>query len=139
MRFVVSSPLLRNVLIVDAAFSAASGVMLAATATPIASLAGLPHSLVLGAGIFLLPYALFVGTLGLCTMVVQYGTDKLLTLVWFVVAGNALWVAESLVTLAQTSPTAFGLAAIIAQATVVAAIAAGQAIGLRQSQVARVA
>lgn len=132
MRFVVSSPLLRNVLIVDAAFSAASGVMLAATATPIASLAGLPYSLVLGAGIFLLPYALFVGTLGLCTMLPR-------GLVWFVVAGNALWVAESLVTLAQTSPTAFGLAAIIAQATVVAAIAAGQAIGLRQSQVARVA
>ncbi len=132
MRFVVSSPLLRNVLIVDAAFSAASGVMLVATATPIASLAGLPHSLVLGAGIFLLPYALFVGTLGLCTMLPR-------GLVWFVVAGNALWVAESLVTLAQTSPTAFGLAAIIAQATVVAAIAAGQAIGLRQSQVARVA
>ena len=62
MRLVRSSPLLRNVLIVDAAFSGASGV-----------------------------------------------------------------------TLAQTSPTPLGLAAVIGQATVVAAIAAAQAVGLRQS------
>lgn len=126
MRFVVPSPLLRNVLIVDAAFSGASGVTLAAAAAPLAGLTGLPHALVLGAGVFLMPYALFVGSLGLRAMLPR-------GLVWFVVAGNALWVVESLVTLAQTAPTQLGVAAIIAQATVVAAIAAGQAIGLKQS------
>jgi hypothetical protein len=126
MRFVIPSPLLRNVLVVDAAFSGASGVALAAAAAPLASLSGLPHALVLGAGVFLMPYALFVGSLGLCAMLPR-------GLVWFVVAGNALWTVESLATLAQTTPTSFGLAAVIAQATVVAAIAAAQAIGLKQS------
>ena len=126
MRFVVSSPLLRNVLIVDAAFSGASGVTLAAAAAPLAAAFGLPQALVLGAGVFLMPYALFVGTLGLWAMLPR-------GLVWFVVGGNALWVVESLATLAQTAPTQLGVAAIIAQATVVAAIAAGQAIGLKQS------
>ena len=132
MRFVIPSPLLRNVLVVDAAFSGASGVALAAAAAPLASLSGLPHALVLGAGVFLMPYALFVGSLGLCAMLPR-------GLVWFVVAVNALWVVESLVTLAQTTPTPLGIVAIVAQATVVAAIAAGQWIGLKRSQPARVA
>ncbi len=132
MRFVVSSPLLRNVLIVDGAFSGASGVTLAAAAAPLAEAFGLPHGLVLGAGVFLLPYALFVGALGLWAMLPR-------GLVWFVVAGNVLWVVESLVTLAQTSPTPLGIAAIVAQATVVAAIAAGQWTGLKRSQPAQVA
>ena len=126
MRFVIPSPLLRNVLVVDAAFSGASGVALAAAAAPLASLSGLPHALVLGAGVFLMPYALFVGLLGLCAMLPR-------GLVWFVVAGNALWVVESLVTLAQTSPTPFGVALVGAQAVVVAAIAAAQAVGLKRS------
>jgi hypothetical protein len=60
-------------------------------------------------------------------------------LVWFVVAGNALWTVESLATLAQTTPTSFGLAAVIAQATVVAAIAAAQWVGLKRSQPAQIA
>ena len=126
MRFVVSSPLLRNVLLVDAAFSGASGVALAAAAAPTAALTGLPQALVLGAGVFLLPYALVVGSLGLCAMLPR-------GLVWFVVAGNALWVVESMATLMQTTPTSAGIVAVVAQATVVAAIAAAQAVGLRQS------
>lgn len=126
MRFVSSSPLLRNVLIVDAAFSGASGIALAALATPLAAQSGLPHGLVLGAGVFLMPYAIVVGSLGLCALLPP-------AVVWFVVAGNALWVVESLVTLAQTSPTPFGVALVGAQAAVVAAIAAAQAIGLRRS------
>ena len=113
MRFVVSSPLLRNVLLVDAAFSGASGVALAAAAAPTAALTGLP-------------YALVVGSLGLCAMLPR-------GLVWFVVAGNALWVVESMATLMQTTPTSAGIVAVVAQATVVAAIAAAQAVGLRQS------
>ncbi|MCB1533163.1 MAG: hypothetical protein KDJ44_00220 [Rhodoblastus sp.] len=132
MRFVVSSPLLRNVLVVDAAFSGASGITLAAAATPLAAAFGLPQGLVLGAGVFLLPYALFVGSLGLWAMLPR-------GLVWFVVAGNALWVVESLITLARSEPTQLGVAAIVAQATVVAAIAAGQWIGLKRSQPAQVA
>lgn len=126
MRLVLSSPLLRNVLIVDAAFSAASGLTLAAAAKTISAMSGLPHALVLGAGVFLMPYAIVVGSLGVCAALPR-------AVVWFVVAGNALWVAESLVTLAQTSPTPFGVALVVAQAVVVAAIAAAQAVGLRRS------
>ena len=66
MRLVASSPLLRNVLIVDSAFSGASGLTLASAAAPLSGLLGLPHTLVLGAGVFLLPYAIVVGSLGLC-------------------------------------------------------------------------
>lgn len=132
MRFVISSPLLRNVLIVDAAFSGASGIVLAAAATPLAAAFGLPHGLLLGVGVFCLAYAIFVGSMGLAPVLPR-------GLVWFVVAGNALWVIESLVTLAQTAPTQLGVVAIVAQATVVAAIAAGQWIGLKRSRPARAA
>ncbi|MDE2362997.1 MAG: hypothetical protein KGM42_09995 [Hyphomicrobiales bacterium] len=126
MRFVQSSALLRNVLIVDAAFSGASGVTLVGAAAPLAAIFGLPHALVLGAGVFLLPYALFVGTLGLSAQLPR-------GLVWFVVAGNAVWAIESVLTLAQTSPTQAGIAAVIGQAAIVAAIGGAQAIGLKRS------
>jgi hypothetical protein len=130
MRFVSSSPLLRNVLIVDAAFSGASGISLAAAAAPLSNLFGLPQALVLGAGVFLLPYAIVVGSLGMCALLPRAA-------VLFIIAGNALWVVESFATLAQTQPTSLGLAAVVAQATVVAAIAAAQAAGLRQSSAYR--
>ena len=124
MRMIVSSPLLRNVLIVDAAFSGAAGVTLAAAAGPFAAMSGLPHALVLGVGVFLMPYALVVGSLGLCALPAAAR---------LVVAGNALWVAASLAALAQTQPTSFGVVAVVGQAVVVAALAAGQAVGLRRS------
>ena len=127
MRFVVPSPLLRNILIVDAAFSGASGLTLAAAAEPLAAAFALPHALLLGAGVFCMVYAVIVGSLGLAAMLPR-------GLVWFVVAGNALWTVESLVLLAQTSPASLGIAAVVAQATVVAAIAAGQWIGLKRSE-----
>jgi len=132
MRFVVSSALLRNVLIVDGAFSAASGLTLSIGAAPLAAAFGLPHALVLGVGIFCLVYAVFVGSLGLASMLPR-------GLVWLVVGGNALWAVESIVLLGQTSPTSLGIAAVVAQATVVAALAAGQWIGLKRSQPAQVA
>ncbi|MFO1118101.1 MAG: hypothetical protein U1E28_20730 [Beijerinckiaceae bacterium] len=127
MRMIQSSALLRNVLIVDAAFSGASGIALASLAQPLATMSGLPYGLILGAGVFLMPYAIIVGSLGLCALLPP-------AVVWFVVAGNALWVVESLVTLSQTAPTAFGIVTVGAQAIVVAAIAAAQAIGLKRSE-----
>ena len=126
MRIAASSPLLRNVLIVDATFSGASGLTLAAAAGPLSVLFGLPHTLVIGAGLFLLPYAIFVGSLGLRSRLPR-------ALVWLVVAGNALWVVESFAALAQTAPTPLGVAAVIGQATVVAALAAAQTVGLKRS------
>ena len=132
MRFVVSSPLLRNVLIVDGAFSAASGITLAVGATPLAAAFGLPHGLVLGVGIFCLVYAIIVGSMGLAPALPR-------GLVWLVVGGNALWAIESIALLAQTSPTTLGVATVVAQATVVAALAAGQWVGLKRSQPARAA
>ena len=129
MRIVESSPLLRNVLIVDGAFSGASGLALAAGAGPLADLFGLPYALVLGAGLFLIPYAGFVAFLGARELLPR-------ALVWFVVAGNALWTIESLALLVagQTSPTSLGAAVVIAQALVVAVIAEAQAIGLKRSE-----
>jgi len=126
MRFVVSSPLLRNVLIVDAAFSAASGVLLLAGGAALAGAFGLSPTLVLCVGVFCLVYAIFVGSLGLAPMLPR-------GIVWLVVAGNTIWAIESIALLSQVQPTSLGLAAIVGQATVVAALAAGQWIGLKRS------
>lgn len=129
MQSIRPSALLRRILLVDAAFSAVSGLALSLGASLVADLSGLPHRLVLGAGLFLLPYAAFVGYLGA-------RADLPRALVWLVVIGNALWTIESLVLLVsgQASPTTLGVAFVLAQALAVAAIAELQAIGLKRSE-----
>ena len=128
MRVIRTSPLLRAIMLTDGVFSGISGLSLALGARPLSALMGLPHELVLGAGLFLVPYAAFVAFLGT--------RDNLASaLVWFVVVGNVLWALESVVLLVsgQASPTAFGIAVVIAQALAVAVIAETQAIGLKRS------
>lgn len=128
MTFVKSSPLLRGILMIDAAFSGVSGLSLALGAGPLAGFLGLPTPLVLGAGLFLLPYAALVALLGTRESLPR-------ALVWFVVAGNILWAIESVVLLVsgQASPTSVGIAVVVAQALAVAIIAETQAIGLKRS------
>ncbi|MDE2577319.1 MAG: hypothetical protein KGL46_00800 [Hyphomicrobiales bacterium] len=128
MKYVQSAPLLRRFLTVDAAFSGVCGLVLALGAGALAPLLGLPHQLVLGAGIFLLPYAAFVGWLG-------QRADLPRALVWFVVAGNILWTLESVILLfsGQVAPTTFGIAVVVIQAAAVALFAEMQALGLTRS------
>jgi hypothetical protein len=129
MRTIQVSPLLRRALVVDGVFSGVSGALLTLGADLFSGVTALPHGLLLGAGLFLLPYAAFVGLLGTRESLAR-------ALVWFVVAGNALWTLESVLLLVsgQVARNALGVTLVIAQALVVAALAEAQAIGLSRSR-----
>lgn len=122
------STLLRQALIGDAIASGGTGLLMAAGSGVLPEWLGLPHGLLLGAGLFLLPYAGFVAFLG---------TRPLLTraIVWLVIVMNGLWAVESLALLlgGWLAPTRLGTAFVVMQALVVLAFAQLQYIGLRRA------
>lgn len=124
-----SSPLLRQALVADATTSAAFGLMMLIGAGPLSGVFGLPEMLLRVAGLVLLPYAAFIGWLG-----VREAIHK--PIAWAVVLGNTLWVADSFLLLASglVSPTSAGYAFAIAQALVVLMYAEFQYVGLRRSR-----
>ena len=81
------------------------------------------------AGLVLLPYAAFIGWLGLRETIGK-------PVAWAVVLGNALWVLDSILLLASgwVSPTSAGYAFVIAQGLVVLMYAEFQVVGLRRSR-----
>jgi hypothetical protein len=115
---------LKLVLTADAASCLGMGGALAAAAAPLASLFGLAESLVSGAGLALLPIGLFI-------LIVARREAAAPILVYAIIAGNALWVAESLM-VAATAPaiTVLGTAFVVAQAAIVAAVTALETVGL---------
>ncbi len=123
-----SSPLLRQALVADAATSAAFGLLMLIGAGPLSGVLGLPETLLRIAGLVLLPYAGFIGWLG-----VRETIQK--PVAWAVVLGNALWVADSILLLASgwVAPTSAGYAFVIAQGLVVLMYAEFQYVGLRRS------
>src|SRR5215217_1229737 len=78
---------LRRVLLADAGVSAAVGALMAAGAGPLQRLTGLPASLLIPAGLALLPYAAYL---------VWIGTRRALprAAVWLPIALNVLWAIE---------------------------------------------
>ena len=82
-----SSPLLRQALVADATTSAAFGLLMLIGAGPLSGVFGLPETLLRIAGLVLLPYAAFIGWLGLRETIGK-------PVAWAVVLGNALWVAR---------------------------------------------
>ncbi len=134
MTTIHSSPLLRQALLADAATSAAFGLLMLIAAGPMSHLLGLPEMLLRISGFVLLPYAAFVGYLGL-----REQANRMM--VWAVVVGNGLWAADSLLLLASgwVSPTSAGYAFVIAQALAVLMYAEFQYVGLRRSTAAAVA
>jgi hypothetical protein len=128
MMNVHSSPLLRQALVADAATSAAFGLLMLIGAGPLSGVLGLPETLLRIAGLVLLPYAGFIGWLG-----VRETIQK--PVAWAVVLGNALWVADSLLLLVSgwVVPTSAGYAFVIAQALVVLMYAEFQYVGLWRS------
>jgi hypothetical protein len=131
MLTIQASPLLRQALVADATTSAAFGLLMLIGAGPLSGILGLPEMLLRIAGFVLLPYAAFIGWLG-----VREEIQK--PIAWAVVLGNALWVADSILLLASgwVSPTSAGYAFVVAQALVVLMYAEFQYVGLRRSTVA---
>jgi hypothetical protein len=129
MMTIQSSPLLRQALVADATTSAAFGLMMLIGAGALSAIFGLPETLLRIAGLVLLPYAAFIGWLGLREQIQK-------PIAWAVVLGNALWVVDSLLLLVSgwVSPTSAGYAFVIAQALVVLMYAEFQIVGLRRSE-----
>ena len=118
---------LRNAILIDAAASAAMGVMMAAAAIPLSGLLGLPEELLRICGLALLPYAAILGLAGTRPAIN-------LNIVLAVIAGNVAWVIASGVLLVSgwVSPTALGLGFVILQALAVLGFAELQIIGYRR-------
>ncbi len=125
------SPLLRRILVIDAVFSGVSALSLAAGASLVAPLLGLPDALLRESGLFLVVYAALVGWLS---------SRPALTAgaVWAVIVVNAVWVLASAALLVsqEVSPNWLGEAAVVLQAIVVGVIAELQYVGLRRSAAA---
>jgi hypothetical protein len=125
----MTRPLLRPVLLFDAATCLAMGALLVAATGPIAALTDLPPALLREAGILLFPFALFV------LWAARHGGGWP---VQAVAAINLAWVAASFGAILWTQPNALGIAFVAAQALAVGAIAALQlhALGGPQARTA---
>jgi hypothetical protein len=128
MTNVLPTSFLRQVMLADAAASAACGTLMLAGGGALADILGLPPMLLRGAGLALLPYALLVAVLA------RRPTMRP-AFVWAVILCNAAWVVDSLLLLlgGWASPTMLGSVFVIAQAAVVALFAELQVIGLKRS------
>jgi hypothetical protein len=123
------SPFLRKSLLLDAAASGATALLLIAGASLLDGLLGLPVALMREAGLILVPFVAFVAWVGTREDVARGA-------VWTIIAANALWVAASIGLLVSgwVAPTALGYAFVIAQAAVVALFAELQYAGLKRPQ-----
>jgi hypothetical protein len=128
----LSSPnLLRYALIGDAVASGATGLLMIAGAGFLSGLLGLPHQLLMIAGVILMPFTAMVAYLAT-------RTEPSAGSVWAVILINFAWVAASAFVLfgGVVSPTLLGYAFIAAQAIVVFAFADFQFFGLRNANAA---
>jgi hypothetical protein len=123
-----SSSFLRRVLKIDAVTSGISAALMLLTADEASKWFGLPVSLLAGAGIVLVPFALFVFYVATRPIIARGA-------VWTVIALNVLWVIDSLLTVfaGWTEPTALGTAVVIAQALGVAVLAELEYLGLKRA------
>ena len=123
--------LLRFALLLDAAASAATGLLLVAGHELLSPLLGLPVALLLGAGLVSLPYAL-----GLFLLARRERIPA--GLGWAVIGFNALWAVESvgILVLGWVQPSTWGLAFVLAQAAAVVVFAELQWWGMRRGRVA---
>ena len=125
---IVSSLFLRRVLLLDAAASGATGLLLFAGGQALADITGLQPAFAGPVGRFLIGYALAVAWVGV-RRTLHAG------LVWTVVALNLAWTVESILSVGggHLDVTPLGLAFVIAQALAVAGFAALEIVGVRGS------
>lgn len=124
--------LLRFALLLDAAASAATGLLMVGGHAVLSPWLGLPVALLLGAGLVSLPYALGLFVLARREHIPAF-------LAWAVVGFNALWAVESVgvLVLGWVQPNSWGLAFVLAQAAAVVVFAELQWWGLRRGRMAR--
>jgi hypothetical protein len=121
------NPFLRNVLVLDAAASGATAVLLVAGAGILEDLLGLPVALLREAGLILMPYVAFVAWVGTREPIARSAVGA-------IIAANALWAVASIGLLMSglVAPTALGYTFVIAQAAVVALLGELQYVGLKR-------
>ena len=123
------TPFLRRVLLADAGISAAVGALMAAGAGPLQRLTGLPATLLIPAGLSLLPYAAYL---------LWAATRRTLprAAVWVPIVLNAIWAVDC-ATVAfggAYAPSAPGLAFLAVQAVTVLAFAELEFVGMQRAQ-----
>lgn len=125
-----SAPLLRQVLLVDAVVSGATGLLLLLGAGSLATVLDLPAPLLRYAGLALVPYAAFVTCVATRRPISTAA-------VWAVIVANDLWAAASVALLLTgwITPNALGLGFVLFQALVVAALAVSQLVAVRRPAV----
>jgi hypothetical protein len=126
MKNQTNETLLRRALLADAVISGATGVLMAAGASLLSDLLQLPEPLLRFAGLALLPFAAFVAAVAMRGRLPRAAA-------WAVVLINALWALDSVAILVAgwVVPNLFGAGFVLAQAAVVAGLAALQVKGLR--------
>jgi hypothetical protein len=123
-----SPSFLRRVLLVDAAASAATGLLMVVGAGLLQGLLELPASLLQSAGFILLPFAALVAWLAT-------RQQPWRAAVWAVIIANALWTLESIALLLSGSfaPNVLGQVFVVAQAAVVVVLAELEYFALRRA------
>jgi len=126
-----SDSLLRRVILLDAAASGGMGLLFAAASLPLSRPLGLPPALLLGAGLFLVPFTAFLVWLARRPVLPR-------SLVAALVAGNALWAAASfaIIPAGLVAPTTLGAIAVYGQAAAVVVLATLEYGGLRRLRTA---
>ena len=128
MSMLQSSSLLRSALGIDAAACAATGLLLAVAAGPLAGPLGFPAGFLRGTGLGLLPFAALLAWLA--------GRETLPRLAVPAVIGlNLLWIAGSIAILLAGwfQPSGLGIAFVLAQAGAVAVITELEVVGLKRA------
>ena len=128
------SSFLRRALIIDAVVTGVTALLLVFAAGMLAPWLEVPESLLRYAGIVLIPFVVYVAVVARHEVVPRVSVLAIIGL-------NFAWVAASLWLLlgGPVQPNAFGYAFIIAQALAVALFAEVQYVGLRRSDLQRVA
>jgi hypothetical protein len=122
-----TSPFLRKALLLDAAASGITGLLLIAGAGRLDGLLGLPVALMREAGLVLIPFVAFVAWVGTREEASRGAVRA-------IIAANALWAVASLGLLVSgwVAPTMLGYTFVIAQAAVVALFGELQYAGLNR-------
>ncbi|MGF7007386.1 hypothetical protein [Aminobacter sp. BE322] len=131
---VAVTPFLRNALYVDALATGATGLLAIVGAPLLASLLDLPETLLLWAGLALVPFVAMLVVVARRAAVSKQVLSCIVVL-------NALWVIGSFALLVSgaVSPNALGIAFVAGQALVVAVFTGLQFSGIRRAGAAAVA